>query len=108
MRRVRNISITAAAAQNLQDRVAAFQPRPGEVFALIYMFTFTNPDGTPVAGFRPGYLAGSWPSRNVGPTWLLAELADRTEFYFRPRREWDENQRYLIDTVGPLFSILPA
>lgn len=108
MRRVSNISITATAARNLRDHVAAFKPRPGDVFALIYMFMFTNSDGTPVAGFRPGYLAGSWPLKNVGPTWLLAELADGTEFHFRPRGDWHENHRYLIDTVGSLFSIEPV
>ena len=108
MRRVRNISITETAARRLHDEVGTFWPRPGDVFALIYMFTFTSPDGTRVAGFRPGYMAGSWPLKNLGPSWLLAELADGTEFHFRPRREWNENQQYLVDTVGPLFSIAPA
>jgi hypothetical protein len=108
MRRVTNLSITEAAARNLRQEAATFAPRPGEVFALVYMFSFTNPDGTTVAGFEPGYLAGGWPTKNIGPSWLLAELADGTEFHFRPRREWNAHVRYLVDAVGPLFSITPA
>ena len=105
MRRVTNISITEEAAVNLRRELATFEPRPCQVFALIYMFRFTNPDGTPVDGFRPGFAAGSWPRKNIGPSWLVAELADGTELCFRPRGDWNLHQNYLVDTVGPLFSI---
>jgi len=105
MRRVTNISITGEAVSNLRREVATFEPRPGEVFALIFMFSFTNPDGTPVDGFRPGFMAGPWPIENIGPSWLVAELTDGTPFHFRPREEWNPRENYLIDAVGPLFSI---
>lgn len=106
-----NISITDRAAAVLQQEKLAFRARRGDVFALVYMFSFVNADGTIVEGFRPGYMAGPWPVEYLSARWAVARLPDGIEFHFMPRFEWNARARYIMDLVSPsleLFSIGPV
>ena len=105
MLRVTNISITKRAASVLSREWARFKADPGEAFALIYVSSFTNADGTTVDGFRPGYMAGPLYVKGLGSNWALARLPDGLEFYFNPRFKWSASDRYVVDHNGTLFSL---
>jgi hypothetical protein len=110
--RITNIAITPAAHRILREERACFEPRrEGDVFGLVYMFMFTDPDGTPVAGFRPGYSVESVSPVDEGDHWAMAQLIDGPDFVFLPRFEWNPTEQYIVDVASSafrLFSIVPA
>jgi hypothetical protein len=56
MIRITNIWATDQAYELLRKERARFRPRyAGEVFAMLYWSSSTEPDGTPVKDFRSGY-----------------------------------------------------
>ena len=108
---ITNISISPAATLVLDQERATFKRHGSDVFALIYMFSFINADGTAVADFHPGYTAGAWGAEYLGAKWALARLPHGLEFYFLPRFEWKVHERYVVDIVShryALFSIGPT
>lgn len=109
MQLITNISITDRASKVLRDQRARFKPRVvGEVFALFYSPTFTNADGTTVAGFRPGYMVGSQAPLGLGDHWALARLPDRSEFLFMPKFKPASDVGCIMDLASetfPIFSI---
>ena len=111
MIRITNIWATDSAYKVLRERRAKFKPRGDDVFALTYMSSFTNRDGTTVEGFRPGYAISPWPLEYISPNWAVVQLPGGTEFHLMPRFKWSARERYIMDLVSPsleLFSIAPA
>lgn len=112
MIRIANISITKRAAELLDCHRVLFKPRdPGDVFALTYMSSFTNADGTSVAGFAPGYTPDSIAPVALSDIWALAQPLGAPEFLFMPRFVWSASALYGIDIaseVFQLFSIEPV
>lgn len=110
MRRITNISITDRAAVMLDCQLVMARPRPGEVFTLWYMSSYTNPDGTTVEGFRPGYAPGFTEAERITESWVSVQLPNRPQFCFWPRFGWDPGRDYVVDVLNEplvLFSIEP-
>lgn len=106
-----NITITDRARQVLDRRKSLFKPSAGGVFALIYTSRFTNPDGTTVPGFVPGWQVCAWSHSHLGPDPLIVRLAHGTEFYLITRFAWNADTQYLLDLLSrphEIFSITPA
>jgi hypothetical protein len=111
MTRIVSVSIAEPARDTIVQQARAHKPRRGHVFALAYMSSYTNPDGTPVANFRPGYMACSWPVDCLGPHWVVARLSQGLEFHFLPRVASRAAERYILDFATSalgLYSIEPA
>ena len=108
MQPITNISIADRAAPILRRQYALFQPRErGDVFALAYISSFLNSDGTVVAGFQPGYMRHSLSPARRGDMWMLAEPAGAPRFYFMPKFKWSADEHYLIDVASEVFELLP-
>ena len=106
--RATNFSITERAALALDREKARVRVGADEVFALIYLVSVTNPDGTPEPGFQPGYMATAFPL-GAEDGWTLAHLPSGAEFYFMQTRfRWEAEASYVVDLTGSLFSIEPA
>ncbi len=104
MLRITNISITERAAEVLDRLRATFKPyEPGDVFALAYMSSFTEADGTTVAGFRPGYAVHSLSPVGLVSMYALAQPPGAPEFYFMPKFVWRADERYLVDLASETF-----
>jgi hypothetical protein len=100
MLRITNINVTAEAAPILWQMRGSVQLRPNDLFALVYMSKFTNPEGVTVPGFVPGYVAYPDPLRNPSSTWVLAHLPNGFEFCFIPKARWDAGQSYAVDIAS--------
>lgn len=106
MIRITNIWATDRAYQVLREQRAKFKPRyRGEVFALFYMSSVTNADGTTVEGFRPGYTAGSQSPEGLSDIWALAQLIDGPDFLFMPKFKWNPNEEYVVEMASDVFAI---
>jgi hypothetical protein len=108
---VTNIAATGAAIDALDRTKASFKVPDGHVFALSYASAFTNPDGTTVQGFVPGYQISSWPRDHLGRSSLYVLLPQGTSFYLIPRSKWDVERPHIMDLVSvphEVFSILPV
>ena len=108
---VTNIAATAAAIDALDRTRASLKVPDGHVFALSYASAFTNPDGTTVEGFVPGYQITSWPRDDLGQGSVFVLLPHGTSFYLIPRSEWDTDRPHQIDLISvphEVFSILPV
>jgi hypothetical protein len=111
MRTIENISITARARTALSREFAKASPRAGEVTAMVYVTTFTNPDGTTVSGFVPCYMVGPVAGGSFGDMWAVAHLPALAPLIFMPNFEWHADERYVVDLASPtyaLFTIGPA
>jgi hypothetical protein len=110
--RITNISISDRAAEVLDRLRVMFRPQePGDVFALAYMSSFTEADGTTVNGFRPGYTVHSLAPEGLASSYVLAQPAGAPQFYFMPKFDWSADEQYLIDLASErfeMFSIAPA
>ena len=105
---IRNISLSERAAADFHRARLAFRPDPGEVFALVWVSSYANADGTAVPGFEPGYMCGPLYSHGLVSPWALAQLPDGSEFHFMPRFRWSAQEHYLVDKRGALFSVVSA
>lgn len=104
---VTNISITDRAARLLgRERVERTRLAPDDVFTLDYISSFTEPDGTTVDGFRPGYSAGYARAGDVRADWLRLRLPDGTALCFWPRFGWDAEGHYVLDVISERYAIL--
>ena len=112
MLRITNISITERAASLLRELQETFRPRvAGDVFAMAFMSSFVEADGTRVKEFRPGYIRHSVSPLERGAMWAVAQPGNGIEFLFMPKFQWRAEQRYVIDLISEklqLFSIGPA
>lgn len=80
------------------------------MFALSYTSSFTNPDGTTVKGFEPGWQVCAWSRRYLGPEPLVVRLAHGTEFHLIPRYGWNRQEHYVMDLLSlqhEIYSITP-
>ena len=110
MLEIANISIAVAAATVLRQEKSRVVLSPGDLFALYYVSRYANPDGTPVAGFQPGYMRGHATPPLNWAIWARAELADGLDFIFIPKFRWSASKHYVVALVGgpfALFSIGP-
>lgn len=106
MIRITNIWATDRAYEVLRELRAKFKPRDrGDVFALVYMSSFTNPDGTTVEGFRPGYTADSHSPEGLSDIWTLAQLIDGPDFLFMPKFKWNPGEEYVVEMASDVFAI---
>lgn len=105
---IKNIHLTRRAAPEFEKRRLAFRPRPGEVFALVWVFKFVDANGVTAPGFEPGYMCGPIYAEGLDEHWALAQLPDGSQFYFMPRAWLDDSQSYVVDKQGGLFSIGPT
>ncbi|MDB5541080.1 MAG: hypothetical protein JWQ89_2807 [Devosia sp.] len=108
---VTNITITDTARHVLDRRKSLFKPSAHGVFALSYTSRFTNPDGTTVNGFVPGWQVCAWSHNYLGPSPLVVRLAHGTEFHLIARFPWNVEERYIMDLLSQpheIFSITPA
>lgn len=105
---IENISLSDRAAGEFHRKRLAFRPRPGEVFALVWVSSFRDPSGVTVPGFEPGYMCGPLYEEGLASPWALAQLRGGAQFYFMPRFVWSADEHYLIDKQGSLFSVAAA
>lgn len=112
MLRITNFSVSDRAAEVLDRLWVTFRPQePGDVFALGYMSSFTEADGTTVDGFRLGYTACSLAPDGLTNVWLIAPPAGAPQFYFMPKFDWSADEHYHVDLASEAFetfSIGPA
>jgi hypothetical protein len=112
MHRITNIWATDEAYALLKAERARFRPRrEGEVFALIYWSSYTEPDGTAVADFVPGYSRHSESPHGLSDHWAMAQLIDGPDFLFMPRFKWRSDEDYVVAVASEkfaTFSIGPA
>lgn len=101
---ITNVSITERAAIALDVRKTLARLGPDDIFALVFVSNFTNPDGTMVEGFVPGYSSAvtKW---NDGDGCVLVRLPSGMEFYVIPRPrtgyELSPDASYAIDLIEP-------
>lgn len=106
MLRIANISITERAAELLDRHRVLFKPRDsGDAFALTYISSFTNADGSGVEGFSPGYTPDSVSPVALGDMWALAQPSGASEFLFMPRFVWSASEFYGIDIASEVFQL---
>lgn len=106
MLRITNISATDRAAELLDRHRVVFKPRnPGDAFALIFISSFVQTDGAPVAGFSPGYTIDSVAPVNLSDMWGLAQPAGAPEFLFMPRFRWRADEAYVLDVASKTFEL---
>ena len=113
MQHIHNISITDRAAISLKKVRTRSRLQVKDLLEFGFIGSFTNADGSTVAGFRPGYMASRSGPPGNGPAAgdLFAHLADGTVFHFMPKFKWDPAKWYLVDVTSEpyaLFSIAPV
>lgn len=107
MQRITNISATVRAAEILDRHVVMFTPRViGDAFALTFVSSFVEPDGTTVVGFRPCYSADSVSPHSLNAMWALAQPKGAPEFLFMPKFDWRDDELYLVDVASEAFGLL--
>ena len=105
MVRITNIWATDEAYALLRKERARFRPRrEGEVFAMIYLASYTEPDGTPVKDFRPGYSRHSQSPAELGDHWAMAQLIDGPDFLFMPKFRWDSLEEYVVEIASEKYA----
>ena len=108
---VTNITISEVARRVLDRRKSLFKAGPLGVFALSYTSGFTNPDGTPVRGFVPGWQVCGIALKYLGPDPLVVMLPHGTTFHLMPRLGWEARKRYEMDLLSSeheVYSITPS
>jgi hypothetical protein len=98
-----------AVEQMIHADFAGFAREADEIYALVYLVESNAPEGTPVPGFRPGYVALVWPAAaSVSQNWLAGGLSDGTDFCFLPRERWGEGGTFRLDMeqVTPTYSLV--
>lgn len=105
MKAIENITITERARVSLAREFSKASPRGGDVTALVYVSTFTNPDGSSVDGFVPGYMVGPVAGGNFGDMWSVAHLPNLAPIIFMPRFIWRAEDQYVVDTAGYTFAL---
>ena len=105
-----NTTVTERAFAPLHRQVAATEVAIGQALALVYLEAFREPDGSMVAGFRPGYGVDAWPANQM-TRWKTARLTDGTELHFFPVSGRADGDSFVIDLVESplvLFDIRAA
>jgi hypothetical protein len=101
MRRITNILATEEAGRTLRDWRSRHKLPGDQDAALVWVESYTNPGGSTVTGFKPGYMLGPLMKEGRDERWTLAQLSDGTEFYVMPPWfHWDPKSWYLIEKIG--------
>ena len=109
MQQIDNITVTDRAWAIFREQRARHQSRADLSIALYYMPSFTNPNGTDVEGFAPGYTIDFVTSSPPGDRWILAKLPDGTSFVFMPKFVWRPDEAYVVDQASAYtLSIAPV
>lgn len=107
MRRITNVSITERAAIALDVRKTLARLGPDDIFALVFITSFTEPDGRTVEGFVPGYSPAVTKRQDEGEGCVLVHLPNGMEFYVltcpRPGYELRPDISYAIDLIEPRY-----
>ncbi len=98
MLRLKNITVTDRAAEYFR-RERARRHANARPVTLIYMTSFTNPDGSTVEGFAPGYTI-DFEDWEPGDHWVMATLADGTEIWFMPEITFRPDESYVVDLAS--------
>ena len=104
MLHVINVSISNAAKSIIERQIQKVTAEH-KVVGFAYISKFVNPDGSTVAGFRPGYMGSPMPRPMHDSAWLLIR-SGCLSFYLFPHFSWDANEQYRIDHVGGDFALL--
>jgi hypothetical protein len=70
---------------------------------MLYWSSFTEPDGTMVEGFRPGYSVHSQAPDELNDQWAIAQLIDGPDFLFMPKFRWRSNDEYVVEVASEMF-----
>jgi hypothetical protein len=109
MLQIDNIIVTDRAWAIFRREQARHQSSARLLIALYYMPTFTNPDGSNVEGFAPGYTIDFVAQPPPGEQWVKARLPDGTAFQFMPKFTWRADESYVVDQASSYtLSISPA
>ena len=76
-----------------------------------YTSGFTNPDGTTVKGFVPGWQVCGIALRYLGPDPLVVISPGGLTFHLVPRLGWKADERYAMDLLSrehEVYSITPS
>jgi hypothetical protein len=101
---VANISITKSAEATLRQQRSRTRPSADEVLGMTYVEFFTEPDGSTVKGFVPGYQAGSWRMPYITQDWIRVNLSGM-DVYIMPKFKWSPRERYVIDMAGGSYAM---
>ncbi len=101
---VESVVVTSRAATALRHERQRVETRAEEVFALIYMASVTNADGTAASGFEPGYVACSWHVTQPSSNWVVARLPDGSAFHFMPRFKLSPSDGIVVDRAGGTYA----
>lgn len=100
MNKIKNISATAEAVHTLRAWQQRHKLPPEQDCALVWVESYTDRDGSPVRGFKSGFMLGPLMKRGRDPRWVLAELSDGTAFYVLPELfRWAPSQWHLIEKI---------
>lgn len=100
MLQIENITLTDRAWAIFRQERARHQSISDLSIVLYYMPSFTNPDGTDVAGFAPGYTIDFVTKSPPGDHWIVAKLPDGTTFQFMPKFTLRPDEFYVVDQVS--------
>jgi hypothetical protein len=103
-----NTAATPRAMAAVRGQVAKMSLGSRDVLSLGYISDYSEPDGQPVAAFRPGWTLTTWPADQTKGM-KVACLADGTKLYFSAIFPDLDSIRFAIDVIdGPLvlFSLI--
>jgi len=104
-----DIAISTTAWPVLNRLLSQFLVRD-DAPALVYWSRFLEPDGTPVADFRPGYALTPRPMEYVDLQCGLVRFPGHRTLYLIPTTGWDAGIHYDMDLISSrygVFSITP-
>jgi hypothetical protein len=101
MNRITNISATEDAGRALRTWQARYKLPNNQDCALVWVESYTEPDGSAVKGFKPGFMLGPIMKEGRDPLWTLAKVSDGAEFYVLPPLfHWRPSAWYLIEKIN--------
>jgi hypothetical protein len=102
---IANITVTGPATLSLYREVASTRVVENHVLALTYLAYVRNPDGTSIAGFRPGYMVSGYPAAYLRGDTPRVHLPDGLVFYLLRSFGWRPDRLYRIDVVDSCYTV---
>jgi hypothetical protein len=100
MKQITNISATEEAELALRAWQARHKLPSNQDCALVWVESYTEPDGSTVAGFKAGFMLGPIMKEGRDARWVLARLPEGTEFYVLPQLfHWSPVGWHLIENI---------
>jgi hypothetical protein len=100
MQNITNISATEEAGLALRAWQQRHKLPHNQDCALVWVESYTEPDGSPVRGFRSGFMLGPLVKDGRDPRWALVRLPDGTELYVLPALfHWAPTGWHLIEKI---------